>query len=391
MYRRPPWPPASTTASLRRVLAVALGISLAFVFAPPPGAAQQPTAIPDQIGCTQCRLTLERFLEIGSSRDSVLLTQNTRFLLSADGSRIFASPTATPGVIAVYNSRGTLTGTIGREGRGPGEFSRVWGATISGDRLYVIDYGGQRINVFGPTLAFERQIDLRESLADNDGILVLGDRVIVSSVFQTPSTPAPVAILNAGGDRLRVVSSEPDSVPVRARRRYLAESEGGRFWVAPFNRYELQLWDTAGKHLSTVARNADWFQPWTVPTSVTLLAPQPQLKSVREDAAGLLWVAALVPDARWAPVPPSLSPEELDANRLLDTRIEVLHPQNGSLLAVLTSDLVLGKVGGGVEPMYSGYRTDANGVVLWTLYRPRLQGGVQPFLARWEEYTREKR
>ncbi len=346
---------------------------LACLSLPPVIFSQPRVTIRDSITCAACRLTLERVVEIGGTRDSVILTVNTRFIVSPDGARIFAFPTATPGVIAVYGSRGTLIRTMGREGRGPGEFTNVFGATLSDGRLYVIDKGGQRINVFGPALAFEREIKMIENLTDRDGIIVVGNRVVISSVYQTPpTTPAPVAMLDFDGARIRTVSPEPDSVPTRARRRYLAESRGDRFWVAPFNRYELQLWDTAGRQQRTIVRDAPWFRPYVEQTSVETVRPQPQLKSVREDDAGLLWVALLVADLRWAPVPLSRAAEALDGNRVWDTRIEALDPRSASLLATYTTDNVLGKVMAS-QPMFSSYRTDANGYVIWTLHRPRLQ------------------
>ena len=332
--------------------------------------------IKDSTTCEQCRIVLERMFDLGASRDSVLLTDNTRFVVLGDG-RILASPTATPGVIAVYNNRGALISTIGREGRGPGEFAVVWSATYKDDRLYAIDYGQQRINVFRPNLSFEREIALRENFMDNDGLLVIGSRIMVSSIYQNPATPASVVMLDLMGRRVRTISPEHDSVPMRARRRYLTESTGDKFWVAPFNRYVLELWDTAGRQHRTVTREAYWFRPWTTPTNVTTVLPQPQIKSIREDSLGRLWVSALVADSRWAPVPPRTRPEDLDANRLLDTRIELLNPSTGSLIATYLSDNALGKV---IAPdvMFSAYRTDASGFVIWTLYRARLQGPRDP-------------
>jgi hypothetical protein len=355
---------------------LAISVLLACLSAGASAHAQPRIVIRDSAECGSCRVTLERAMEIGGPRDSVLLTPNTRFIVTADG-RVFASPTATPGVIAVYNSEGDFTGTIGREGRGPGEFTRVWGSTMNGDFLYAIDHGGRRINIFGPTLSFAFDIPLTENFADNDGILIVGSRIVLSSIFQTPNTPGPVVIIAANGARARTVSPEPDSVPTHARRRYLAESLSGRFWVAPFNRYVIELWDTAGRHHSSVVRESDWFRPWSMPTNPTTMLPQTQLKSVQEDAAGRLWVALLVADSRWAPVRPTALSTEPDANRVFDTRIEVLDPRARSVVAHVVTDNALGKVIA-AEPMFRSYRVDASGAVIWTLHRARLQGLRKP-------------
>lgn len=50
--------------------------------------------------------------------------------------------------IAVYNSAGELLQTIGREGRGPGEFQRFSTVTVKNDTLWVFDVGSLRISAF---------------------------------------------------------------------------------------------------------------------------------------------------------------------------------------------------------------------------------------------------
>ena len=44
--------------------------------------------------------------------------------------------------------------------------------------------------------------------------------------------------------------------------RKLAAAGEGRIWAAHRNRYEIELWDTAGHRLRRLARGTEWFQPW---------------------------------------------------------------------------------------------------------------------------------
>ncbi len=72
--------------------------------------------------------------------------------------------------IRMHNVSGTFLGSIGREGEGPGEFSRVGVMAITGDTLWVMDHGLYRFSFFdlqGNFLGSRRiPVDLGDSPRD---------------------------------------------------------------------------------------------------------------------------------------------------------------------------------------------------------------------------------
>ncbi|NBC03109.1 MAG: 6-bladed beta-propeller [Bacteroidetes bacterium] len=63
--------------------------------------------------------------------------------------------------IHVYNTDGSYLGSLGREGRGPGEFQMIWVLRISESYLHALDYKLQKISVFNlNNLQHERDINI---------------------------------------------------------------------------------------------------------------------------------------------------------------------------------------------------------------------------------------
>ncbi|MCW9708199.1 6-bladed beta-propeller [Fodinibius salsisoli] len=50
--------------------------------------------------------------------------------------------------IYVYNADGSYLDSIGREGKGPGEFQMIWRIRVADDTLHVLGYASQKISVF---------------------------------------------------------------------------------------------------------------------------------------------------------------------------------------------------------------------------------------------------
>jgi hypothetical protein len=61
--------------------------------------------------------------------------------------------------VFVFDARGNLVRSVGREGRGPGEFQAPWRLALDpSDSLFVWDVGLRRISVYGPDLVHARDI-----------------------------------------------------------------------------------------------------------------------------------------------------------------------------------------------------------------------------------------
>ena len=50
--------------------------------------------------------------------------------------------------VHVYNPDGSFNRSIGREGKGPGEFQMIWDIEVLNNELFVLDYGQSKISVF---------------------------------------------------------------------------------------------------------------------------------------------------------------------------------------------------------------------------------------------------
>lgn len=99
------------------------------------------------------RLSLEK--EIRATVDGRLaLTRVKGILLASDGRILIGQPNDK--VVLVFSPDGELTGRIGREGEGPGEFRWISSLGWFGDSLWVSDIRGRRITVFDPGFSVMR-------------------------------------------------------------------------------------------------------------------------------------------------------------------------------------------------------------------------------------------
>jgi hypothetical protein len=111
-------------------------------------------------------------------------------------------------------------------------------------------------------------------------------------------------------------------------------------WSAFRNKYEIELWDTAGALLRDVVVKAPWFQDWYVPQArgardLRSHPPQPFISDIQQDAAGYLWVVVLVADERWQKAISNGGPHGSQIDDLLyhDVIVQVLSLQTGRILA----------------------------------------------------------
>lgn len=93
------------------------------------------------------RLELEVELRIGSINDPDEAFTYFEALEVAPDGRIYTMHEPEL-LIRIHSPGGQLLGTIGGEGEGPGEFSNLGRMGLTGDTLWVLDYGNYRFNFF---------------------------------------------------------------------------------------------------------------------------------------------------------------------------------------------------------------------------------------------------
>jgi hypothetical protein len=76
----------------------------------------------------------------------------------------------------MYDSAGTFAGSLGREGKGPGEFIALYAMGINGDTVWASDLNARRITYFSPTgktLGTERLEDLEPTQQPSSTVMIV--------------------------------------------------------------------------------------------------------------------------------------------------------------------------------------------------------------------------
>lgn len=311
-------------------------------------ASAQTVVVADRVTCPQCRIELEHLATIGSVEERGYLADHPIPLVRDRGGRYFVSTISSAHEIGVYSSSGRFLGTLGRRGEGPGEFQWVQNLLIvPGDTLYVFDGGNARISVFSPDLALARDVRFPFLLHFMPLALTSTGNVVGSGDIKTVERIGyPLHLLDREGTLLRSFGAEE---PVYRRDapffnfRAIAASRGGGVWAGHFTQYVIELWSGDGALRHRLIRGPSWFEPYVrgviYPSSEE--PPNRQFYGLKEDAAGRLWTLVHVPDPRYTEALGTPEPGEggrryapiLDYQRLRDTVIEVLDPEQASVIA----------------------------------------------------------
>jgi hypothetical protein len=242
----------------------------------------------------------------------------------------------------------------------------------AGDTVHVFDANNLTHSVFSPSLQFVRSTRL-ESPPEAEAAALGAGRLVIATPLRTPARVGLPLHLVEGGRVVRSFGSEsgtfrPD-IP-HFDRRAVAPAGPGRVWSAHKNRYQIELWSTAGRKLREYRRSVDWFPPYLATRAVSPDAPPATLlQQVWQDRDGRLWVSMLVADRNWRRAvrpggPHGYTVADYDGYR--DTVIEVIDPERGRVLASRRFPLGVefigeGKLGGVVAgqddvPYYAVWR-----------------------------------
>ena len=322
--------------------------------------------------CAKCRIELEHVVTLGGSPDDsvdvgFLLRRNSR-------GEYFTRNRWAPHQVAVFSPAGKLLKLFGRRGEGPGDFGRVEFLEIGrGDTVNVFDIFLRRQTLLAPgswsvgriaPLPVRPLIEsVGEMLWPHTYVLLPDGRYVVNA----EKGDSALHLVGVDGELVRSfgVGYREDDLPTPPSKRLLSvlepnEAPGlrrvdvihrqltgageGRIWAAYRNRYEIELWDTAGHRLRRLAREADWFKPWrSDEVEATQMrhmfrererpgpdAPSPptppSFLGLQQDDEGRIWTLLSVTALRAG----SGAPREEGAR---DAIIEVLDPEAGRLVA----------------------------------------------------------
>ena len=345
--------------------------------------AQRAVTIRDPATCSSCRIELVRVSIVGDSTAPGLV--NNQGIAATDSrGRVFITSNGDPGTIQVFSQSGRHLTRIGRPGRGPGEFdSRPLVVIGPRDSIFAWDDGTQRLTVFNPEFKLVRTVAMPMPFVSAAVLLPDGRAVVVAQVQSRDLIGFPLHLIDAAGTLVRSFGSRDQHIPRGSRwagARVVTSGGDGQIWIARPNLYTLELWDTAGTHIRSVARTTSWFAPWErqPPGSVGETRMNPKLSGmwVRGDS---LWVAITVDDAEWKPrspvpypgVPGARWTPDAAMHNIFDTIVEVIDLRTGSLIA--TERLRQHFVSQPGVGLLASYEEDAAGTPRYAVWRVELR------------------
>ncbi len=123
-------------------------------------------------------------------------------------------------------------------------------------------------------------------------------------------------------------------------KRHLAPRNQTSFWSLHGTDYRIDLWNTSGRLIESLYRDAPWFERRTMRSSAHLTPPPGELKGLAADPDGLLWVLLSIADPEWMgyDFPAVESGSYPGRNRHLedgvyDSVLEVVDPSLGAVIA----------------------------------------------------------
>lgn len=305
-------------------------------------APQDTLHVPSDVSCATCEIRLEHVATLGAGGDPVALQDYPSVAVDSHGN-IYVNPTVVPGQVAMFDRSGRHVRSLGRSGRGPGEFGPrtrlVIGPT---DSIHVLD--GARHTVLAPLIAGVASLRTIP-VGANTAVELPDGTLLVNAIGSRDEHGYPLLHTLGPSSEVRrsfgphILSSLEEP---RAQIRILALASSVGIWVAALNTPTIERWNTDGDRDLVIARDADWFPPSPV-TSERFWEqpPKPTIGSMME-WQGLLLVTVSVADANWKPTAINSRAGSLDMlpepDRVFDTIIEAIDIVAGKVVSRLRVD-----------------------------------------------------
>lgn len=354
----------------------ALGAVIIAVFGgfDPSISAQEAIVIDDSDPCTTCSIELQKIATLGRPDDLIQPLYGARVAHDSKG-QFYLSSTTRPGVIAAYDDRGTFIRAIGRLGQGPGEFGRrITHLLVGGDDAVHV-FERQRHTVLESGTYEVRSLSNLPA-APGASVLAATEGLLVQMRLGADTGFALVHHLGASGVLLRSFVIVPSLDDPWERYRRLGHATGRSVWVAPVNRYRLELWSWSGDKLRALERQTAFFQPWSRYDAAEPYRkpPRPQMGSIHQ-SGDVLWVIVWIADAAWEPFSGLVGEVGVsnvgDVSRFWDTRIEAIDVRSNTLISSRTISARLSQFEG-PEGLVHTYNEDVEGNVSVDIWKPVL-------------------
>lgn len=283
--------------------------------------------------------------------------------------------------VQVFGPDGVARPPIGGVGDGPGEFRFIRWIEALGDQVHIFDPQSQRWTILTSDLEVVETrrllVPLRYALAD---ILPTSDSTfMMNATLNSPERvgfvlhsfrPDGTVAVSMAEDPLGFQPNVPESVWMRQ----LANARRGGVWASFTTAFRIDRWSLDGTLIESLIDEPEWFPRHLGEYRIDPEDPLylPVVEDLREAPDGLLWVLIRVPEADWSA---SIVPSGRDDGRwtienpddAFDTRIEVIDPEIGAVVATTTSDRMLNAFVG--EDEVASFGTGAGGFPEISVFR----------------------
>ena len=346
------------------VLAPAANAS-SFLSHPEPGSVQDTVRITERL-CRDCRIQAQRVLTLGASEGPGSI--GSLSALTRDGrGRYWVASIEDRGVVTVFGPNGAFLRTVGRQGRGPGEFRRIQLLAASQTSVHAFDYSGARRTVFD--LDF-RVTSTHPLPAQPFSARILdGQAAVYGAIVPTREAIGFTMHLVDSAGRLQRSFGE-SLLPYREdlrdvfRRTLGPDPDPSRFWAAHFSEYAFESCSAVTLRCRVYLRAVSWFPPHLeVVDPGTGRAPPPFLAAVSSDQPGFLWALVWVPDPNWQRGVDTVGVHGgrvTDVSKYFDTIVERIDLSTNAVVGRVRVDAALSRFVGPSE-VYS-HRLDDNDV-----------------------------
>lgn len=349
---------------------------------------QAATAIPSKPSCSTCRLTLRLTATIKDEPRRPVWDPRPFAVVHQAGTGNYIVLAADLTVL-LFDHAGNVLKTVGRQGRGPGEFGApVKAARGKSDTVFVIDFQNSRIS----SIAANGEVSGVGPFPPSDPhqfvALPSGDFIMNAVVRERNSIGYPLHLLGRDGRIKRSFGStrpsfRPDAPPLWLRR--LGGGSDSDLWVAREHEYVLEHWRVDGTEPEMLMRrDIKWFPPEQRLTPPTPTHPPPSyVADLRESGDGLLWVLVTIADDEWReglePTPDTAAAlrgvvlyRTRDYDRLHDSVLELVDPVNSRLVLSQRFDKYF--LAFADDGFLTSYRETDDGAVVLEIYQVVLSG-----------------
>ena len=306
------------------------------------------TVVRSNPSCLDCSVSLQIVTDLAEAKDKDVITGELRSLIVTNEGVLVTN--STPGPPLLFAMDGRLKRQIGVARDTPNEFefpSLLRGGIL--DTVLVLDERRRTITFLNMPLQSVRTIPIEGRVRDM-ALMGDGDLIVVMPVASGDSV-RPLSRVSLRDGASSVLPNTAVKMPHGAAEefadRIIAPSRDGlHFWSAHRLRYAVEKRKLNGELVQVFERDAEWFRPADRIAEVTPDAPPTaRVVGLFEDSRGLLFIHSITADGRWHSALGGINGVDGKMRYVVhspdlykDTRVEVIDPESGKLVATAKFD-----------------------------------------------------